>query len=67
MRKNTMKLIYMLMIENGNSGCFFIFFIIQVVMKGGRLAAMKFFRTEQDDEGRWRKRWIWGIASSYLT
>jgi len=25
----------------------------EVVMKGGRLAAMKFFRTEQDDEGRW--------------
>ena len=26
---------------------------IQVVLKGGRLAAMKFFRTEQDDNGRW--------------
>jgi len=25
----------------------------EVVMKGGRLAAMKFFRTEQDDDGRW--------------
>ena len=59
MRKNTMKPIYMLMIKNGNSA-FFIYFLIQVVMKGGRLAAMKFFRTEQDDEGRWGKRWIWG-------
>ena len=26
--------------------------MIQVVMKGGKLAAMKFFRTEQDDDGR---------------
>merc|ERR1711971_823027 len=25
----------------------------EVVMKGGKLAAMKFFRTEQDDDGRW--------------
>ena len=58
MRKNTMKLIYMPMIENDS--VFFIYFSIQVVMKGGRLAAMKFFRTEQDDEGRWGKRWIWG-------
>ena len=30
--------------------------VIQVVMKGGRLAAMKFFRTEQDDDGRWEKK-----------
>ena len=30
--------------------------MIQVVLKGGRLAAMKFFRTEQDDNGRWEKR-----------
>ena len=58
MRKNTMKLIYMPMIENDS--VFFIYFLIQVVMKGGRLAAMKFFRTEQDDEGRWGERWIWG-------
>ena len=29
--------------------------MIQVVLKGGRLAAMKFFRTEQDDDGRWEK------------
>ena len=30
--------------------------MIQVVLKGGRLAAMKFFRTEQDDDGRWEKK-----------
>ena len=30
--------------------------VIQVVLKGGRLAAMKFFRTEQDDDGRWEKK-----------